>query len=172
MATKITIRAVGESIFLIAAVATIFAYIDEHAALTATREALSKAQKENAALFRKSLPGFLESYKRVITALKNASDAYEKAKGVKGADIPDSDAWRALKDAENELYRATDNFTDVVNRWRIAAKLLDKLIDGNVTELENSRSQENADAVHNMADRIVKAAPDLAAQLGMALDAL
>lgn len=140
--------------------------------LQSTNTALQEAIAEKDALANMSLPGFLDKFNAHAATLKSTADAYEEAKAVKGADIPDFDAGRALTHAANELYKATDSFTDFIGRWRSAAQLLNKMLDGNATQLENSRRENDADGVHEAALRIVNSAPDLAAPLRMALDRL
>jgi hypothetical protein len=141
-------------------------------ALQSKEDDLNKAQADNDALMIVSLPGFLQKYDAHIDLLKRASDVYEKAKGAKGVNISGSEAANALTRAEDELYEVTDSFTDYIQRWREVAKTLNNLLDGNVTELENSRRENNPDDVDAMARRIVRAAPDLATPLRVALDKL
>jgi hypothetical protein len=140
--------------------------------LSATQADLSKARAENDALSSISLESFLNKYNAHVATLKTATEAYEKAKAAKGANISGSDAAGTLAHAQNDLYTATDNFTDFVDRWRSIADLLNRMLDGNVTQLKNSRRENNADDVHDAARRIINSAPDLAAPLRVALDRL
>jgi hypothetical protein len=132
---------------------------------------LEKAQAENAAVASVSLDIFLRQYNAYVAAMKTAADAFEAAKAAKGSDRVYA-LMAAVTVARDKLYTATDNFTDYVDRWRLAAELLNKMLDGNVTHLENSRREDNADSVHDAARRIVSSAPDLAAPLRVALDRL
>jgi hypothetical protein len=177
---KLTIR---EIIFLAAAIVTILGYIQQQVAasqsqataqadLDRAQAAIEKARAENAALMTISLPGFLQTYNFHIQELRVTAEAFEKAKGAKGADIPGSEAANKLARAENDLFVATDIFTDFVDRWRAVAQSVDKLLDGNVTQLKNSRSENNTADVDAVAQRIVREAPDLATPLRVALDKL
>ena len=141
-------------------------------ALRSKEAELSKALADNNALSTVSLPGFLLRYNEHISDLKKASDAYEKAKTAKGVNVSGSEAAAALTHAENELFAATDEFTDYMDRWRMVAQSLNNLLDGNVTQLENSRRENNSDDVSAAAQRIIRSAPDLAAPLRVALDRL
>jgi hypothetical protein len=140
--------------------------------LSKTQADLTKAQAENDALTTVSLPGFLQRYDAHIADLKKASETFEKAKTAKGVNISGSDAAGALTRAEKELIAACDKFTDYVDRWRVVSKSVDNLLDGNVTQLENARRENNSEGVSAMANRIVNAAPDLATPLRVALDNL
>jgi hypothetical protein len=147
----------------------IVAALRQNAAL---QEDLDKAREQNAAIASMSLDTFLRQYNAHVAALKSAAEVYEAAKAAKGSIILGSDAAGRLADAESKLYAATDNFTSFIDRWRAVAEPLDKLLDGNATQLENSRRENNADDVHDAARRIVNSAPDLAAPLRVALDKL
>jgi hypothetical protein len=140
--------------------------------LQSTQEALDTARAENAAVPSVSLDTFLRQYNAHVAKLKTAAEAYEAAKAAKGSDVVGSDAAGALAGARNELYAATDNFTHFVDLWRAVAEPFNKLLDGNATQLEKSRREDNADDVHDAARRIVNSAPDLAAPLRVALDKL
>lgn len=136
---KITIR---EWIILAAAVASILGVIDQHiaankaqanadesnAALASRQADLEKAQAENAALMTISLPGFLQTYNFHIEELRLTTDAFEKAKAAKGAEIPRSDAASKAARAQSDLFAATDIFTDFVDRWRAVAQSVDQLL--------------------------------------------
>ena len=140
--------------------------------MQSTQKALDASQAENDALSSISLEGFLQKYNAYVATLKAAAEAYEIAKATKGSDIAGSDAAGSLSNAESKLYAATDNFTDFVERWRAVAEPLNKMLDGNVTKLENSRRENNANDVHAAARQIVNSAPDLATPLRLALDRL
>ena len=133
---------------------------------------LDNARAENDALTTVSLPGFLEKYNAHVDLLKRASEAYEKAKIAKGANVSGTAAYEALTRAENDLYAASDSFTDFIKLWRDVAEVFNKLLDGNATQLENSRRENNAEDVNSAAHRIVRSAPDLAEPLRVALDRL
>jgi type II secretory pathway pseudopilin PulG len=133
---------------------------------------LDQARAENDALTSISLPGFLQKYNAHVDLLKRASEAYEKAKAAKGATVSGSAASEALKRAENDLYAASDGFTDFIKLWRDVAEVFNKMLDGNATQLENSRRENNAEDVSSAAHRIVTSAPDLAEPLRLALDRL
>lgn len=175
---KLTIR---EMIILAAAIVTILAYIEQHVASNAAlasaqtdlekkQVAIDKAQAENAALMTISLPGFLQTYNSHVDELKLTADAFEKANAAKEADIPGSEAANKVARAKNDLFIATDIFTDFVGRWREVAQSIDQLLDGNVTKLKNSRSENNTGDVDAIARRIVREAPDLATPLRVALE--
>jgi hypothetical protein len=139
--------------------------------LKASQEDLKASQAENAALSSVSLDTFLRQYNAHVAALKTAAEAYEAAKAAKGSDRVYA-LMAVVTAARDKLYTATDDFTDYVDRWRLAAELLNKMLDGNVTQLENSRREDNADGVHDAVRRIVRSAPDLATPLRVALDKL
>jgi hypothetical protein len=140
--------------------------------LQSTQEALDTARAENAAVASVSLDTFLRQYNAHVAKLKTAAQAYEAAKAAKGSDVVGSDAAGAVAGARNELYAATDTFTHFVDLWRAVAEPFNILLDGNATQLENSRREDNANDVHDAARRIVNSAPDLAAPLRVALDKL
>ena len=133
---------------------------------------LNKAQTDNDALLNLGFPGFLQKYDAHIAELKSASDTYEKAKTAKGVNISGSEAANALIRAANELTAASDSFTDFTKLWREVAEVFNKMLDGNATQLENARRENNIADADTTARRIVKAAPDLAAPLRVALDKL
>jgi hypothetical protein len=123
------------------------------AALSTTQAALSTTQAENDALSSISLESFLSQYNAHVSRLKTAVDRYEKAKTAKGANVTGSDPAGALTHAEAELCAVSDNFTDFIHRWGLIAELLDKMLDGNVHKLENSRRENNTVDVDAMANR-------------------
>lgn len=139
-------------------------------ALESTQTALTNAQAENEALSSVSLDTFLQQYNKHMERLQKASDAYEKAKSAKGANIPGSDAAGALARAEQDLNDVSDSFTDFTRLWHDVAQIFAKMLDGNTQELEDLRRQHNADGVDAAARRIVRSAPDLAPALRVALD--
>ena len=113
---------------------------------------------------------FLKRYDELVAELKTASDAYEKARAAKGANIPGSDAAGTLEGARNRLNKFADQFTTFIDRWRLVVEPLSKLLDGNVTRLENSRRENNSDDVDETSRRIINSAPDLATPLRIQLD--
>ena len=174
---------IREGIFLLAAIVSIFSNIDQYisntnaqasaqAALLEKQADLDKIQAGNAALISVSLPGFLQTYNAHVNELRLAADAFEKAKTAKGANIAGSDAARVLTSAQTNLNAATDIFTDFIDRWRGVAQSLGPLLDGNVTQLENSRRENNIDDISAVAHRIVRSSPDLATPLRVAMDKL
>ena len=144
--------------------------------LRSTQIALDKANMENAALEHVSLPGLFRQYDAHIAMLRTAADAdtdvYETVKNDEGKKETGSDAAFALLQAESNLYVATDNFTDFVDRWRVNVDLLNKMLDGNVTQLKRSRDENNIADVRDMAQRIVRDASTLETPLRAAIDAL
>jgi hypothetical protein len=164
---------------LITAAIGVWQVLDARADSEILREALQSkevdlgnARAENDALTTVSLPGFLEKYNAHVDLLKRASEAYEKAKTAKGANVSGTAAYEALTRAENDLYAASDSFTDFIKLWRDVAEVFNKLLNGNATQLENSRRENNAEDVNSAAHRIVRSAPDLAEPLRVALDRL
>jgi hypothetical protein len=139
------------------------------AALQAKQEALDASQAENAALSSVSLESFLQKYNAHVAALSTAVEAYEMA--AKHA-ATNNDADGTLATARNDLYAATDDFTHFIDLWRAVAEPFNKLLDGNVTALENSKREDNAADVSAAAQRIVRSASDLATPLRVALDKL
>ena len=137
--------------------------------LQTTQTALEASQAENAAVSSVSLDTFLQQYNDHVATLKSAGETYEATKAAKGSDIVGSGG---LAVARSTLYEAADNFADFVDRWRLGAETFNKMLDGNVTRLENSRRENTADGVHDAARRIVASAPDLATPLRAALDKL
>lgn len=141
-------------------------------ALQSTRADLSKARTDYNELLNRSFPGFLQKFYAHVEELKKTSDAYEKAKNAKGADISGSEAAKALAQAITDLNAASDSFTNFRNLWREVAEIFNRMLDGNITQLENSRRENNVDDVDAAARKIVKEAPDLATPLRLALDKL
>jgi hypothetical protein len=113
---------------------------------------------------------FLKRYNELIAQLKAASDAYEKARAAEGANIPGSDAAGTFEGARNKLNESADQFTTFIDRWRLVVEPLSKLLDGNVTRLEDSRRENNSDDVNETSRRIINSAPDLATPLRIQLD--
>ena len=147
--------------------------------LRSTQTALDASQAEKAAVESVSLETFLKQYNAHVVALTAAVAAYERAaksaaaKGlIIGSALASGDTAGALAGARNELYAAADNFTHFVDLWRAVAEPFNKLLDGNVTALENSRREDNAADVSAAMQRIVRSAPDLATPLRVALDRL
>ena len=139
--------------------------------LQSTQTALDTSQAEKAAVESVSLETFLKQYTAHVSALNTAGAVYEEAAKVAAANRS-SDTAGALARARNELYAAADNFTHFVDLWRTVAEPFDKLLDGNVTQLGNSRREDNAADVSDAMRRIVRSAPDLATPLRVALDRL
>jgi hypothetical protein len=137
--------------------------------LQTTQTALEASQAENAAVSSVSLDTFLQQYNDHVATLKSAGETYDATKAAKGSDIVGSGG---LAVARSTLYEAADNFADFVDRWRLAAEAFNKMLDGSVTRLENSRRENTADGVHDAARRVVSSAPDLATPLRVALDKL
>jgi hypothetical protein len=147
--------------------------------LQSTQAALATSQAESAALSSVSLESFLKQYNAHVAALNTAVGAYEQAAklatarfSADGSNYASPDAAGALAGARNDLYAATDNFTHFITLWRAVAEPLTKLLDGNVTALENSKREDNAADVSAAAQRIVHSAPDLATPLRVELDRL
>ena len=113
---------------------------------------------------------FLKRYDELIAQLKTASDAYETARAAKGANIPGSDAAGTFEGARTRLNESADRFTTFIDRWRLVVEPLSKLLDGNVTRLEDLRRENNSDDVNETARRIINSAPDLATPLRIQLD--
>jgi hypothetical protein len=175
---------------LIGLLIAIWAGLDAHwaddkiiAALTqdlqSTQKLLDTSQAEKAAVESVSLEAFLKQYKAHVGALNAAVAAYDEAakvaaaKGlIVGSALAPGDTAGALAGARNDLYAATDKFTHFVTIWRAVAEPFNKLLDGNATQLENSRREDNAADVSAAVHRIVSAAPDLATPLRVALDKL
>ena len=146
--------------------------------LQSTQNALNTSQAEKAAVESVSLETFLQKYNAHVDALNTAVAVYDEAakvaaaKGlIVGSALAPGDA-AALAGARAELDAATDNFTHFVELWRAVAEPFNKLLDGNVTALENSRREDNAADVSAAVHKIVRSAPDLATPLRVALDRL
>jgi hypothetical protein len=171
---------------LIGLLIAIWAGLDAHwaddkiiAALTqdlqSTQKLLDTSQAEKAAVESVSLEAFLKQYKAHVGALNAAVAAYDEAAKVaaaKGLIVGSALAPGDTAGARNELYAAADKFTHFVTIWRAVAEPFNKLLDGNATQLENSRREDNAADVSAAVHRIVSAAPDLATPLRVALDKL
>jgi hypothetical protein len=171
---------------VLALLATVYGIYDQHqiavdararadefkAALTASQTENSRLRAEKAALASVSLQNILDQYNFRAAALKSAAYAYEKAKAAKVMKIPGLGAGAALTLAEHDLYAAADDFITFKNRWREVAELFNKMLDGNATLMENSRRENNADAVHDAALRIISTSPEVAEPLRIKLDSL
>ena len=142
--------------------------------LRVTQIALEKANMENAALKAVSPPGFLQQYDARIAALKTAADAdaevYDTVK--KGKGKKETEVAFALLQTESDLYGATDSLTSFLDRWRVVAGLLNKMLNENITQLESSRNENNLADVRDMTQRVIRDAPDHEARLRAAIDSL
>ena len=160
---------IHKGIYLTAAVVSIVVNISQYmaankaqvsadeskAALISKQADLANVEAANAALMTISLPGFLRTYNDHVEELRATADAFEKAMALKELDIPGSEAADKVAHAQSDLFIATDIFTDFADRWRDIAQSLDQLLDGNVTQLKNSRSENKAEDVDAVARRIV-----------------
>ena len=127
--------------------------------LQSTQNALDASEAEKAAVESVSLEGFLKQYNAHVAALNKAAAAYDEAAKVAAANasnIAGSDRAGALTGARSELYAAADNFTHFVNLWRAVAEPFNKMLDGDATQLGNSRREDNAADVSAAAHRIVR----------------
>jgi hypothetical protein len=133
---------------------------------TEAREQLQKAREEKEKLQRVSIDRLLDAYNAHLKAIQTALAEYDAANR-----LPASAEGAASKRAaaEQHLFDEVSSFVKFVEKWRQFWETLGKILDGDVTRMDQARERGSPEDLKEPLDVLRRSFPDLRQRLGVEL---